>query len=69
MDIIYSDDNVTVQADDLVLSGYRYSQGVYKVTSKRFRGRTFKGESAWSDAQRYVNDQLVLLGERPYLYL
>ena len=35
-------------------------QGTFKVESKdkSFRGRTFKGEYAWSKAQRYVNDHL-----------
>ena len=35
--------------------------GTYKVQSKdkSFRGRTFKGEMAWSNAQRYVNDHLT----------
>jgi len=33
----------------------------YKVTSKEkaWRTKTFKGETAWSDAQRYLNDNII----------
>lgn len=32
----------------------------YKVKSKEksWRSKTFKGETAWSDCQRYVNDNI-----------
>ena len=65
MDIHYQDSRITVYTDDLVTKdGYRHPQGVFKVTSKLFRSKTFKGETAWSDAQSYVNDQLWKVGER-----
>lgn len=38
-------------------------QMTFKVESKdkSFRGRTFKGEMAWSKAQRYVDDHTTWL--------
>jgi hypothetical protein len=38
--------------------GYRYEQGAYRVTSKvpGIRTKTFRGESAWSNAARYADD-------------
>lgn len=38
--------------------GYRYDRGAYRVTSKvpGIRTKTFRGESAWSDAARYADD-------------
>lgn len=34
---------------------------IYRVISKEkgWRTKTFKGESAWSDAQRYLNNNIV----------
>jgi len=62
MDIHYQDENVTVYTDDLVTpDGYRHQQGIFKVVfakSLGLRAKTFKGESAWSNAERYVNDTL-----------
>lgn len=41
--------------------GYRWAGGAQRVRFERDeapnpRGRTFKGETAWSDAERYVMD-------------
>ena len=51
--IIHEDDDffVTCSTD----------QGTFKVESKdkAFRAKTFKGESAWSNAQRFVDDIIV----------
>jgi len=62
MDIHYQDENVTVYTDDLVTpDGYRHQQGLFKVVFAKglgLRGKTFKGESARSYAERYVNDTL-----------
>lgn len=41
--------------------GHLYRDGAERVTVRGvagFRTRTFKGETAWSDAERYANDAL-----------
>lgn len=62
MDIRYQDENVTVYSDDLVTpGGYRLQQGLFKVVFAKglgLRSKSFKGESAWSNAERYANDGL-----------
>jgi len=64
-DIIYMDRDVIVTTDDYVCKdGMRFHQGVFKVkfSSKMraagCRGKTFKGEMAWCNSRRYVEDQL-----------
>lgn len=46
--------------NDLAIVTCSTDQGTFKVFSKdkAFRAKTFKGEMAWSNAQRYVNDHL-----------
>ena len=49
--IAYEDDRIKVTCSD--------DQGTFKVVSKdkSFRGRTFKGEYAWSKSERYASDK------------
>lgn len=49
MTTIYKSDDVTVMRDDSKWE-------VYKVKPTHGRARTFSGESAWSDAERYAYD-------------
>lgn len=48
--IAHEDDHIKVTCSD--------DQGTFKVVSKdkSFRGKTFKGEMAWSNSQRYASD-------------
>lgn len=73
MNIHYQDENVTVYTGDLVTpDGYRHTQGLWKVVfakSLGLRAKTFKGESAWSNAQRYVNDSLRAAGVYGFITL
>ena len=65
LDIIHRDENVTVTTDDYVSGNMRFAQGVFKVKftgeakAAGCRGKTFKGEQAWCDSRRYVEDQLL----------
>ncbi len=70
LDTIYSDEDILVTTDDLVIDGFRMQQGIFKVSSpsKKFRARTFKGESAWSDSRRYAEDQLYKVGVHKFLH-
>lgn len=64
IDTIYQDADVTVTTDDYVDGNLRFAQGIFKVKftgeakAAGCRGKTFKGEMAWSDSRRYVEDQL-----------
>ena len=70
MNVHYSDENVTVYTDDYICNdGHRFEQGIFKVKSPHFRGKTFKGETAWSDAERYINDKLYAAGFRCFVSL
>ena len=44
--------------DDDILVTCSTDQGTFKVVSKNkaFRAKTFKGEMAWSNSQRYASD-------------
>lgn len=70
LDTIYSDEDLLVTTDDLVIDGCRIQQGIFKVSSpsKKFRARTFKGESAWSNSRRYAEDQLRKVGVHKFLH-
>ena len=50
----------TIEAGDLVdtRTGVSYEDGARKVRShiQQIPGKTFRGESAWSDARRYADD-------------
>ena len=48
--IVHEDDHIKVTCSD--------DQFTFKVVSKdkSFRGKTFKGEYAWSKSQRYASD-------------
>ena len=66
IDTQYEDEFVLVTTDDLVTKdGVRHPQGLWKVKFKGeakaagCRGKTFKGESAWCNSRRYVEDQLM----------
>lgn len=47
--------------DDVFFVTCSTDQGTFKVESKgkEFRAKTFRGESAWSNAQRFVDDIIV----------
>ena len=63
----------TLQIGELVdtRTGNVYPDGAHKVTLPRhvrdlgFRSKTFKGETAWSDAERLINDVLVAIRYNP----
>jgi hypothetical protein len=38
------------------------NQSEFKVKVEGTRAKTFRGESAWSDAQRFANDALPVFG-------
>lgn len=65
IDTIYEDEQVKVTTDDYVSGNMRFQQGIFKVVFKGeaksagCRGKTFKGESAWCNSLRYVEDQLM----------
>ena len=48
---------VELQVCDLIESEQRvWSEGAWRVRGAGLRTRTFKGESAWSDARRWFGD-------------
>lgn len=70
MDIIHQDENVKVETDDYVDGSFRFAQGIFKVTFTKglgLRGKTFKGETAWSDSRRWAEDQLASKGIHTFL--
>ena len=57
--------------DDVFFVTCSTDQGTFKVESKgkEFRAKTFKGESAWSNAQRFVSDVSIKVLDNPiYVY-
>lgn len=45
--------------------GYRYAAGAYRVRfegpNPKPRAKTFRGETAWSDAERYAGDMALAI--------
>ena len=69
--IVHEDENVTVTASPYNAGGLVMEDGVFKVQFAKglgLRSKTFKGETAWSDSQRYAEDMLLSEGIRTFLY-
>lgn len=41
--------------------GYIFYEGAWKVKIGNRRAKTFKGETAWSDADRYLSDAVTAI--------
>lgn len=70
IDTVYGDKNVTVTTDDYVSGNTRIPQGIFKVVFAKglgLRSKTFKGESAWCNSRRYVEDSLATIGVHVFL--
>ena len=69
--VVHKDENVTVTASPYDAGGFVIEDGVFKVQFAKglgLRSKTFKGETAWSDSQRYAEDMLLSEGIRTFLY-
>jgi hypothetical protein len=53
---LYRSDTVVVEYREEANPGDRYAVPVYTVKVRGKRARTFRGECAWSDAERYASD-------------
>lgn len=70
IDVKYSDEYVTVTTDDYVDGNFRFAEGVWKVQFAKglgLRSKTFKGEMAWCNSRRYVEDELRKIGVTVWL--
>lgn len=49
-------DEVTIEVCDLTDGRHTYPDGAHRVKAPGKRARTFKGETAWMDAERLAGD-------------
>ena len=69
--VVHKDENVTVTVSPYDAGGFVIEDGVFKVQFAKglgLRSKTFKGETAWCDSQRYAGDMLLSKGIRTFLY-